>query len=88
MVEIIDVYKSLNISIEAVMKNSEMLKFAPDHLNTKNMCKHAVKKKPYLLRNVPDDIKLNKCVKKLFYKNLEHKSLFLTATTHIKSRNA
>ena len=49
-----DVYKSLNISIGTVMKNPEMLKFIPDHFKTKKMCKHAVKKLPYLLRYVPD----------------------------------
>ena len=30
-----DVYKSLNISIGAAMKNLEMLKVVPDHLKTK-----------------------------------------------------
>ena len=30
-----DIYKSLNITIGAVMKNPEMLKFVPDHLKTK-----------------------------------------------------
>ena len=35
MVEIIDIYKSLNISIVTVMKNPEMLQFVPDHLKTK-----------------------------------------------------
>ena len=54
MVDIKDVYKSLNISIGTVMKNPEMLKFIPDHFKTKKMCKHAVKKLPYLLRYVPD----------------------------------
>ena len=44
MVDITDVYKSLNISIRAVMKNPETLKFVPDHLKTKKICKHAVKK--------------------------------------------
>ena len=39
-----DIYKSLNTSIGTLMKNSEMLKFVPDHLKTKKMCKHAVKK--------------------------------------------
>ena len=34
MVDIMDIYKSLNISIETVMKNPEMLKFVPDHLKT------------------------------------------------------
>ena len=54
MVDIMEVYKSINISIVTVMKNSEMLKFVPDHLKTKKMCKHAVKKLPYVLRYVPD----------------------------------
>ena len=36
------------------MKNPEMLKFVPDHLKTKKMCKHAVKKLTYLLRYVPN----------------------------------
>ena len=42
--------KSLNVSIGTVMKNPEMLKFVPDHLKTKKLCKHAVKKLLYLLR--------------------------------------
>ena len=32
-----------------IMKNSEMLEFAPDHLKTKNLRKHALKKLAYLL---------------------------------------
>ena len=42
MVNIIDIYKSLNISTITVMKNLGVLKFVPDHLKTKKMCKHAV----------------------------------------------
>ena len=30
-----DIYKSLDIIIETVMKNTKMLKFAPDHHKTK-----------------------------------------------------
>ena len=30
------------------MRNPEMLKFVPDPLKTKRVCKHAVKKLPYL----------------------------------------
>ena len=52
MVGIMDICKYLNISIGTVMKNPEMLKFASDHLKTKQMCNHAVKKTPYLLRYV------------------------------------
>ena len=35
MVDIMDVYKSLNISIGTVMNNLEMLKFVLGHLKTK-----------------------------------------------------
>ena len=35
------IYKSLNITIGTVMKNPEMLRFIPDHVKTKKMCKHA-----------------------------------------------
>ena len=35
MVDIMDVYKSLDISIGTVMKNPETTIFAPDHLKTK-----------------------------------------------------
>ena len=44
MVGIMDVFDSANISIGTVIKNPEILKFIPDHLKTKNMSKHAVKK--------------------------------------------
>ena len=35
MVDIMDICKSLNISIGTVMKNLEMLKFLPNHLKAK-----------------------------------------------------
>ena len=44
MFDSVDIYKSLNINIGKIMKNPEILKFVPDHLKTKKMCKHAVKK--------------------------------------------
>ena len=50
MVDIMDVYKSLNISIGTVIKNPEMLKFVPDHLKTKKIRKHKVKKITLSLR--------------------------------------
>ena len=37
MVYSMDTYKSLNINIGTEMKNPEILKFAPDHLKTKNV---------------------------------------------------
>ena len=57
MVDITDIYKSLNFNIITVMKNREMLKFVLDNFETKKMCKHAIKKLPYLLRYVPDQCK-------------------------------
>ena len=47
MVDIMDISKSLNVSIRTVMKNLEIIKFVPDHLKTKKMCKHAVRKLPF-----------------------------------------
>ena len=51
-----DVYKSSNISIATVMKNLEM-------------CKHAVKNLPYLLRYVPDQYKTQQTYDKVVLKN-------------------
>ena len=71
MFGIMDVYKSLNISIGRVMKNPEMLKFVSDHLEIKKMCKHAVKEitlsikisYPYLINLILSiSIRLNKMV--------------------------
>ena len=47
MVYSIDIYKSLNIDTGTVMKNLEIIKFIHDHLETKKMRKHAVKKLHY-----------------------------------------
>ena len=57
MTDVMDVSKSSNISTGIVIENPEMLKFVPDHLKTKNMCKRALKKLPDLLRYVPDQYK-------------------------------
>ena len=45
------------------MKNSKMSKSVPDHLKTKEMCKHAVKKFSYLLRYVPYQYKTQAMIK-------------------------
>ena len=42
-----DRQKSPKISIGAIMKNPEILKFVPDYLETKLVCKHAVKELPF-----------------------------------------
>ena len=44
MVDSICIHKPININIGTVMKKSEMLKFVPDYLKTKQMCNYAVKK--------------------------------------------
>ena len=55
-----DVYKSVKISFGTVMENVIISKFAPDHLITKKVCKHAVKKLPFEIRYVPDWYKTQK----------------------------
>ena len=57
MVDSMDIFKSLNISIGIVMRNPEIWKFVPDYFKFKKMCKHAVKVLSYLLRYVPDQYK-------------------------------
>ena len=57
MVNIMEIYKSLNISIRTVMENPDMLKLVHDHLKTKKLSKHAVEKLPFLIRYVPDQNK-------------------------------
>ena len=69
MVDIMDIYKYLNISIGIVMKNPEMLKFVLDHLKTKKMFKHAVKKLPFLLRYAPDQYQTQQICDKAIFKN-------------------
>ena len=50
LVDSMDIHKYLNISVQTIIENPEMLKFVPYHLKTNKMCKHVVKKLPYLLR--------------------------------------
>ena len=66
-----DICKSLKTSIGVKTKNSEMLKFIPDHLKTKKMCKNTVKKLPLVIRFVPDRYKTQVCMTKLFQKMVE-----------------
>ena len=44
----------LKISIGAIIKNLETLRFVPDHVKTKKMSKHAVKKLFFVIRYVSD----------------------------------
>ena len=54
MVDTMDIYKSLNTGIKTVMKNPKIIRFVSDHINTKKMWKHSVRKLPYILRDVSD----------------------------------
>ena len=54
-----------------IMKNSKMLEFVPDHLKTKNLRKHAVKKLPYLLEYLPDQYKTQQMCDKATLENSE-----------------
>ena len=69
MVDNTCMYKSLNISIGTVIKNPEMLQKFPDHLKNKRMCKHAIKKLPYLLRYVPYQYKTYQICDKTILEN-------------------
>ena len=69
MVDIMDIYNSLNISFGIVMENWEMLKCVPNHLETKKSCKHVLKKLPYLLRYVPYRYKTRRLCDKAILEN-------------------
>ena len=49
-----DIYKPVKNSIGTVMKNPEVIKLVPDHLQTKKRCEHAVKKLHLLMKYFPD----------------------------------
>ena len=71
MVDIINIYTYLSNSIRTVMKKLEMLKFVPDHLQTKKMCTQALKKLAYLLRYNPDQYKTQQMCAKAILENGE-----------------
>ena len=69
MIDSMDIYKSLNINLGTVMKIPEILKYVPDHLKTKKLCKHAVKKLRYLSRYVPEQYKTQQICDKVILEN-------------------
>ena len=73
-VDSMDIYKSLKINIETVVKSPELLKSVPDHLKTKQMCKHVFKKLSYLLRCVTDQYNTQKICDKVFFRKWKHKA--------------
>ena len=64
-----DIYKSLDINFGTVMKNPEMLMFVLDHLQTKKMWMHAVKKLPFYLRYVTDQCETEQTCDKAILEN-------------------
>ena len=52
--KIVNNYKTLKISIGAIIKNWKMLKLVPDHLKTKTMRKNAVKKLLFVVTHDSD----------------------------------
>ena len=67
MVNIMDIYKSFNVSVGTVMKNAEMLKFVLDHFKTIKMCMNAVKRINLSIKiKLLNKVRINKCVIKLF----------------------
>ena len=62
-------YKSFTMSIVAIIKNTEMLRFAPDHLKTKKMCKAVVKTLPFVIRFVPDQYQTQETCDKVILEN-------------------
>ena len=51
------------------MRHPEMLKFVPDHFKTKKMCKHAVKKLPFIISYVSDWYKTQQLCDKAVLEN-------------------
>ena len=51
------------------MRNPEILKFVPDHLKTKKMCKDAVKKLPFRIKYVPNQYKTEQMCDKAILEN-------------------
>ena len=64
-----DNYKILKISIGAIRKNPEFLKFVPRHLKNKEMCQNIVKKLPFVVRYVSDRYKTQVPFVPYCYKN-------------------
>ena len=61
--------KSSKINIGRIMRNSKMLKFVPVHPKTKKMCKHAVKKLPFIIRFFPDQYRTQQICYKAILEN-------------------
>ena len=67
-----DIYKSVKISIGTVMKNPLILKFVSDHLKTKEICKLAIKRLPFVIRYIPDQYEAQQMSNKDILENGKH----------------
>ena len=47
-------YRIQKMGIGTIIKNAEMLKFVRDHFKTKTMCKNAIKKIPFVIKDAPN----------------------------------
>ena len=68
---IVNIVQPPKISLRAIIKDPEMLRLAPDHLKTKEMCEHAVKKLPFLMKFVFDRFKTLRMCNKVILENAE-----------------
>ena len=59
------------ISLGATIKDPEMLRLVPDHLKTKEMWEHAVKKLPFLMKFLFDRFKTLRMCNKVILENAE-----------------
>ena len=62
-------YKSLKVTIGSIIIDPEMLRFVPDHLKTKKICRYAVKKLVFVIRYVPDRYKTQEICDKVALEN-------------------
>ena len=53
------------------MRTSELLNFVPDRLKIKKICKHAVKKLPFVITYVRDQYNTQQMCDKTIYENVE-----------------
>ena len=64
-----DFDEPLKISIGAITKYPEILRFTPYHIKLKKMCKHAAKKMRFVIRYVPDQYKTQEMCDKPILEN-------------------
>ena len=49
-----DNFNSSKICIGAIIENLKILQIVPDHVKTRKICKHAIKKLPLLIKYGPN----------------------------------